>query len=57
MATIKLNVAHDMSAELAANIYAFGLATADTVVTATIAGTPTAGTMDVEVEFTVGNDG
>ena len=28
----------------------------DTVLTATIAGTPTAGTMDVEVEFTVDND-
>jgi hypothetical protein len=29
---------------------------ADTELTATIAGTPTAGTMDVEVEFTVNND-
>lgn len=28
----------------------------DTVLTATIAGTPTAGTMDVEVEYTVNND-
>jgi hypothetical protein len=30
---------------------------ADTVITATVAGTPTAGTLDVEVEFTVDNDG
>lgn len=29
----------------------------DTVVTATTAGTPTAGTIDVEVEYTVNNDG
>jgi hypothetical protein len=29
---------------------------ADTVITATVAGTPTAGTVDVEVEFTVDND-
>lgn len=29
---------------------------ADTVLTATIAGSPTAGTLDVEVEFTVPND-
>lgn len=29
----------------------------DTVVTATIAGTPSAGTMDVEFEYTVNNDG
>jgi hypothetical protein len=28
----------------------------DTVITATIAGTPTSGTLDVEVEFTVNND-
>lgn len=28
----------------------------DTILTATIAGTPTAGTMDVEVEFTVDTD-
>ena len=28
----------------------------DTVLTATIAGTPTAGTIDVEIEFTVNND-
>lgn len=30
---------------------------ADTIVTATIAGTPTLGTMDVEIEYTVNNDG
>lgn len=29
---------------------------ADTALTATIAGTPTAGTLDVEVEYTVNND-
>lgn len=30
---------------------------ADTTIVAVIAGTPTAGTIDVEVEFTVNNDG
>lgn len=29
----------------------------DTVITATTAGTPTSGTLDVEVEFTINNDG
>lgn len=29
----------------------------DTVITATTGGTPTSGTLDVEVEFTVNNDG
>lgn len=29
----------------------------DTAITATVAGTPTAGTVDLEVEFTVNNDG
>lgn len=35
---------------------ALGLS-ADTVLTATVAGNPTAGVLDVEVEFTVENDG
>lgn len=30
---------------------------ADTTITATVAGTPTAGTVDVEIEYTVNNDG